>query len=556
MLKLYLLGPPRIELDGEPVDIRRRKALALLIYLAVTGQPHSRDALATLFYPDLDQRQARAYFRRDLGALNTHLQGDWLVADREVVGLNRISEVWSDIAQFQACLASRRAHNHADEVVCPECLPLLTTAATLYADDFLAGFSLSDCPDFDDWQFFEAEGLRQALALVLERLVHAGRIQETYEAVLPFARRWVKLDPLHEPAQRELIQLYHQTGQSTAALRQYEVYAELLDQELGIPPDEETITLYEAIKANRTLKRLLPIPPSVSTGQEVSSSKQSNIKQAIRFATAPDGVRLAYAITGAGPPLVKVANWLSHLEFEWQSPVWRHWLAGLSHHHTLVRYDERGCGLSDWAVDNFSLEAWVCDLETIADAAGLERFPLLGISQGVSIAIAYAIRHPEKVSRLILYGGYARGRLKRDLTPRQLEEAQTFIQLIKLGWGQENPAFRQVFTTLFMPDATLEQQRAFNELQRISSSPENAMRLVTGFNNIDVRHLAPQITAPTLVLHAKDDALTHFAESQLIVDLIPNVRFVPLESKNHILLEDEPAWQHFLNEVHQFLAED
>jgi pimeloyl-ACP methyl ester carboxylesterase len=281
---------------------------------------------------------------------------------------------------------------------------------------------------------------------------------------------------------------------------------------------------------------------------------QEKLTQQIRYCHTSDRVRLAYAWVGQGPPLVKAANWLSHLEYDWQSPVWRHWLEGLAQHHTLIRYDERGCGLSDWQIDDFSFEAWVDDLETVVEAAGLERFPLLGLSQGGPIAIAYAVRHPERVSHLILYGSYVRGRLKRNLTTQQLEEAQTFIQLIKLGWGQENPAFRQVFTTLFMPDATLEQQRWFNDLQRMSASPENAMRIVAGFNTIDVRNLASQVKAPTLVLHAKGDARIPFDEGELITSLIPSARFVSLESKNHILLEHEPAWQQFLTEVHQFLG--
>jgi predicted ATPase/DNA-binding SARP family transcriptional activator/pimeloyl-ACP methyl ester carboxylesterase len=286
---------------------------------------------------------------------------------------------------------------------------------------------------------------------------------------------------------------------------------------------------------------LLPVP-------------RRDLKQQIYYCYSPDGVRLAYATVGQGPPLVKAANWLSHLGYDWHSPVWRHWLEGLTRRHTLIRYDERGCGLSDWEVNDLSFEAWVRDLETVVEATGLERFPLLGLSQGVAIAIAYAVRHPEKVSHLILYGGYARGRLNRDLTPQQLEEAQTFIQLIKLGWGQENPAFRQVFTTLFMPDATLEQQRWFNDLQRMSASPGNAMRIVTGFNTIDIRSLVAQVKAPTLVLHAKGDARIPFSEGELLTSLIPGARLVPLESNNHILLEHEPAWRQFLDEVHQFLG--
>ena len=251
MLKFYLLGPPRIELNDEPVQIRRRKALALLVYLAVTGRPHSRDALATLFYPDLDQSQARTYFRRDLGALNTQLRGDWLTADREIVGLNQSAGVWTDLAQFRHDLTACDSHGHAKNDVCLDCLPLLATAADLYTDHFLAGFSLPDCPEFDEWQFFEAENLRQELARALDLLIRGYLAQRQYEQAIPYARRLLNLDPLHELAHRYLMKLYALSGQHAAALRQYDNCVTLLDEELGVAPEEETTRLYEEIKARR-----------------------------------------------------------------------------------------------------------------------------------------------------------------------------------------------------------------------------------------------------------------------------------------------------------------
>ncbi len=277
------------------------------------------------------------------------------------------------------------------------------------------------------------------------------------------------------------------------------------------------------------------------------------MKQQIRFCTTADSVRIAYATVGEGPPLVKVSNWLSHLEYDRESPVWRHWITELSRDHTFLRYDERGCGLSDWDVPELSFEAWVRDLETVVDAAGVERFPLLGISQGASIAIAYTVRHPERVSHLILHGAFARGKLKRSPTPQQRKEAETMAELAELGWGKENPAFRQFFTTQFIPDGTTEQQRWFNELERVSASPENAARFMRIFDQIDVTALAPQVSCPTLVLHPNHDARVPFDEGRLFAGLIPGARFVPLESRNHILLENEPAWRQWLSEVRVFL---
>ncbi|MFN2138798.1 MAG: alpha/beta fold hydrolase [Candidatus Promineifilaceae bacterium] len=279
------------------------------------------------------------------------------------------------------------------------------------------------------------------------------------------------------------------------------------------------------------------------------------LEQRIHLCATGDGVNLAYATIGSGPPLVKAANWLSHLAYDWRSPIWRHWLEGLASSHQLIRYDERGCGLSDWDVDDFSFEAWVQDLEAVVEAAGLERFPLLGISQGGAIAIAYAVRHPERVSHLILYGAYARGKGMRDVDAEQLEEQRMLIDLIRMGWGRETPAFRQVFTTLFMPEATPEQFSWFNELQRISSSPENAARIVEGFAPIDVTDMAPRVQAPTLILHATGDKRIPFEEGRLMASLIPGARFVPLESNNHILMKEDAAWDQFLYEVRRFLGD-
>jgi pimeloyl-ACP methyl ester carboxylesterase/DNA-binding CsgD family transcriptional regulator len=281
-----------------------------------------------------------------------------------------------------------------------------------------------------------------------------------------------------------------------------------------------------------------------------------NIEQSIRFCTTPDHVNLAYAITGQGYPLLKAANWLSHLEFDWQSPVWKHWWEALSEHFTLIRYDERGCGLSDWDVPEFSFDAWVRDLEAVIDTVKLDRFALLGISRGAAVSIAYAVKHPEKVSHLILYGGYVQGRLKRNLTPQEVEETEMLTKLIELGWGRDNPAFRQIHTSLFIPEGTLEQLHWFNDLQRISTSPTNAAKLVDTSNWIDVCDLATQVQVPTLVLHAQNEARIPFGQGRLMAALIPNARFVPLDSKNHLLLEHEPAWQRFLTEVQQFIQSD
>jgi pimeloyl-ACP methyl ester carboxylesterase/DNA-binding winged helix-turn-helix (wHTH) protein len=275
--------------------------------------------------------------------------------------------------------------------------------------------------------------------------------------------------------------------------------------------------------------------------------------QEIRFCTAGDGTRLAYATSGAGPPLVKAANWLSHLDYDWESPIWRHWLAELSRRYRLIRYDERGCGLSDWDIARFSFDDWVDDLEAVADAAGLDRFPLLGISQGGPVAIAYAVRHPERVTHLVLLGSFAQGRRKRARTPGELELAEAHIEIVRLGWGRPDPTYRQIFVARFLPDATQEQWRSFDELQRRSTSPDNAWRFVDTFANIDVTNLAPKLTVPTLIMCSRREPDNRFEQSRMLAALIPSSRLVPLDSSNHLLPERDPAWKHFLTEIDRFL---
>lgn len=276
--------------------------------------------------------------------------------------------------------------------------------------------------------------------------------------------------------------------------------------------------------------------------------------QQIRFTRTADGVRLAHASTGQGEPvIVKAATWLSHLEFDWGSAVWQHLLQAMSALGTFVRYDERGCGLSDWIVPTLDFDSWVNDLETVADALGHERFAVLGISQGAAVAIAYAVRHPDRVTHLVLHGGYARGRLVRSSTPEQREEAETMARLAALGWGKADPSFRQFFTTQFIPGGTAEQHAWFNEMERLSTSPDNAAQFMRVFNTIDVMALLPQVRCPTLVLHSVHDVRVPFAEGRLIAGEIPGARFVPIDSGNHLLLEDEPGWRTWIDAVRAFL---
>jgi pimeloyl-ACP methyl ester carboxylesterase/DNA-binding CsgD family transcriptional regulator len=276
------------------------------------------------------------------------------------------------------------------------------------------------------------------------------------------------------------------------------------------------------------------------------------VEQQIRFCTTPDGAQLAYAVHGSGPPIVRAATWLTHLDYDWESPVWRHWLEGLGESHTVIRYDERGCGLSDHEFGDLSVDTWVADLETVVDAAGLDRFALLGVSQGAAIALVYAVRHPERLTHLVLYGGYARGRKFRQPDERRHEDA--LMSAIRAGWSDPSPTFRHLFSMLFLPHGTGEQMAWYDELQRRSTSAATAVRLYDARGSIDVAVLAPRVTTRTLVMHARLDRVVPVEEGRLLGARIPDARLVLLDSANHILLSDESAWSSFLSELHAFLG--
>jgi pimeloyl-ACP methyl ester carboxylesterase len=274
--------------------------------------------------------------------------------------------------------------------------------------------------------------------------------------------------------------------------------------------------------------------------------------QSIRYLKTRDGVRLAWAAIGQGPALVKAANWLSHLTYDLESPIWRHWIEFLSQHYRLVRYDERGSGMSDWDVADLSPARWAEDLEAVIEASDPgEQFALLGISQGAAAAITYAVRHPERISRLILCGGYSKGWAQRPES-EGYRRYRAIVDLVQLGWGKDNPAFRQLFTAQFVPGASPEQFTWFNELCRRTTTPEIATRLLTARGDLNVRNLLAQVRVPTLVLHARHDEIVPFEAGKQLAAEIPNAEFVPLDSRNHILLAEEPAWAHFKDAVLEF----
>lgn len=291
--------------------------------------------------------------------------------------------------------------------------------------------------------------------------------------------------------------------------------------------------------------------PAIGVPAEEKSHRA--LRQDIKFCTTGDGVKIAYARVGSGLPVVKAGHWLNHLEYDWESPVWRHQLHWLASNWELIRYDARGNGLSDWDVEDISFDAFASDLETVIDAAGIDKFVLFGASQGCAFSIAYAVKHPERVKKLVLYGGFARGRRARG-SAEDTELIDAMLTLMRTGWGQENPAFRQVFTSLFVPGGTPEQVNWFNELQRITTSPENAVRIRRVSDVLDVQALLPQVKVPTLVMHCRDDAVQPIEQGRLIAAGIPGARFVSLEGHNHLILQNDPGWKRFCSEFEAFVS--
>jgi len=550
-----------------------KKTRALLAYLAMTGRAHSRDKLCEMFWdlPD-DPRGSLRWSLSKLRLLVNEDGTERLQADRDTVAL--------DCAEMRVDLLAVRDAIGEDFDGAPQ--EALVRGLEAFRGPFLEGIELERCPGFQSWLVAEREQARILHARSLFQL--ANRLAEKRpEEAIGYMRRLIEVEPDCEEARTAFVRLLACNGRINEAEQQYEIGRRHIEALSGTPAatlthawrelrglrpsiaDLQAQRPFASPMAAQSRAAVAPsraaaaaeIDPGERRGLLIGASRMTapplrGIQQEIRFCTAKDGVRIAYATAGKGPPLVKSANWLNHLEFDWQSPVWRHLLHGLARHHQLVRYDERGNGLSDWSVENLSFESFLQDLETVVDAAGLDRFPLFGISQGCAVAIAYAVRHPERVTQLILAGGYARGWRKRG-SPGDIARREALLTLTLQGWGKENPAYRQIFTSLFLPDATPEQANWWNELQRISTSPQNAYRLSESLGEIDVRDLLGKVEVPTLVLHSVGDAVVPFDCGRELASGIRGARFVPLDSRNHIILEHEQAWPRFLAEILAFV---
>ncbi len=514
-VKVRLLGQFGVDVDGTAASGWRRDAAALVKVLALSpARSLHRERLMDVLWAELDAdtaasrlHKAAHFARRATG------RQDAVVLRGDLVTLFPGGEISVDIEDFAVA---------ADRAGAAGTISAAAAALDRYPDEPLPA------DPYEPW----AHEVRERHALLRTRLL---RQAERWDQVLV-------ADPADEEAHLALMRRHVRDGDRSAALRQFERMDRALRSELGVGPSPAAVRLREqVISAMRDLEPL-------------TIAEEVRLEQRIRFCRTADDVTIAYATTGTGPPLVKAANWMTHLDHDWHSPVWRHWLVDLSRRHQLIRYDERGCGLSDREIPDQSFEAWVRDLETVVDAAEVDRFDLLGISQGGGVAMEYAARHPERVRRLVLYGTYVQGRVARAVGDEDLRNHRLQIELARLGWGSDDPAFRMYFTAQFMPGGSKELWDAFNELQRQTCSPENAAAVLQLCGEVDVRAAAMRVRSPTLVLHARDDRRPPFEQGRTTAALIPDSRFVALDSSNHILLAEEPAWRVFLGELEAFLG--
>ncbi len=523
-LEIRLLGEFRILRDGEALALpQSRKTRALLAYLALQRGQQRRDDLCEIFWDAPDD--PRGALRWSLAKLRPLVNDavERIAADRDHVAFVR-EGVHVDLLEIEARLGAGVQDLDGDA---------LERLEALFEGRPLAGLELPHQLAFESWRVSQEERARALHLRIIDALLKRA---ERPDAAIPILRRRIAVCPEDEAAHVALVEALQRGGDRAGAERQVEL-------------SERTLSEYGPVDASR-----LRAPLRAAAGRTADGARAPAMHQEVRYCAASDGVRVAYATVGAGPPLLKTANWLNHLEYDWESPIWRGLFQRLSSRRMLIRYDERGNGLSDWDVTDLSLEAYVSDLEAVAEAVGLKRFPIFAISQGCCVAVEYAARWPERVSRLILYGGFARG-WRLTSSANVIAQIEAMKVLMTHGWGANAPAFRQMFTSLFLPRGLPAEFEWFDAMQKASTSGENAARLMESFGWLDVRHRLAEVRAPTLVLHSRGDQFVPIKRGQELAAGIKDARFVGLPSENHLIKQDEPAFERLIAEIEDFLAE-
>jgi len=537
-IRLYLLGTPRIERDGEEIELGLRKAVALAVYLAIKKQPQSRDLLAGLFWPESDQSSALANLRRTLYQVKKAIGDDILEVSGDTLYISDDLDLWIDAREFRRLTAegleqgrpnqalSREDKSYAKASEISKISEVWTTqneldrlrslqeAASLYAGDFMEGFYLPDSPAFDEWQFFEREALRGELARILERLARASLLQGEPEAGIQFARRWLGLDPLHEPAHRLLMELYARTGQQAAALRQYQECRRLLEDSLGVEPEAETQALFEAIQARKTLG--LP--------------QEAFVPTEIQYAQSGD-VHIAYQVLGSGPvDVLVVTGFISHLEEVWKEPGLTAAVRRLAQSCRLILFDKRGVGLSDRVGYPPTLENTVDDMRAVMQAAGSEQAVFFGFSEGGPASLLFSATYPERTLGLILYGTMARFKKAPDY-PWALtgEQYAKWIAWLQSSWGKALP--HEYFAPSRAQDQALWEW--FAHLLRVGSTPGEVQMVLEVTREIDVRQVLPAVRVPALVLHRTGDQTIRVGAGRYLAEHLPQARYIELPGDDH-----------------------
>ncbi|WP_108127548.1 alpha/beta hydrolase [Saccharospirillum mangrovi] len=526
-ITIRTLGELSLHWDDQEVTLpSSKRTRALLVYLALTARPHRRDRLCEILWDQPDNpRGTLRWSLSKIRSLVNHPGKERLQADRERVEL-LTADIDIDVRVFNRMMDQPWLE-----------VETLKDAELQLQHPFLEGLDLAEQDLFRLWLSAERQDILKLRTRVLARLATHPELSQMEQ--LEWTRKWEHRDPYSTEAATRLLTLL-ETLKHDDELNRVSIQLMQRFKTAGI-----AWSLSERSHSAAAVAAKVVHQPKVSERDLLA-------RQKIQFCTAADGVRIAYASIGSGTPIVKAANWLSHLEHDWNAPTWSPLYRELAQDHRFIRYDERGNGLSDWLVNDLSFDAFVADLETVVDASGVDKFALLGISQGVAVSIAYAVKYPERVSHLILFGGFAYGWRRAGESAKR--EGEALMTLAETGWGQDSPAFRQLFSSTFMPSADANELTWFNDFQRLTTSPENAARFLSVFGDIDVQALLPQVKVPTLVLHSLGDQTIPVGAGRNIAAAIPNASFIGLESDGHILLGREPASMAFLEAVRDFIA--
>ncbi len=530
LLKARILGDFTVSRDETPLSLpSSKKTRALMGVLLTSRSTQRRDHLTEVFWdvPD-DPKGALRWSLSKIRQIFNDSETERLKADRE--------RVFIDHATMSIDLHEKMEIISSDDSSIEDIKAALDYLNTQL---LLEGLELPEHSTYTLWLRSEREKIRKFVDTHSTKVINHPDL--TPDERLAFAQNWSEHSPYSMSAANALlISLKRLKRRREFSAMRTEFIDRFRDADMDFVPVDQSPS---------ATAQVTELAEPTETAETARMPDQD-----IRFCKTQDGVSIAYASVGSGPPLVKAANWLTHLELDWNAPIWSPLFRALAENHTFIRYDERGNGLSDWDVPEISQAAFVSDLEAVVDAMGLERFPLLGISQGAAVSIEYARKHPHRVSKLILFGGYPQG-WRKTSSAEQLAEREAVMTLVKTGWGSENPAYRHIFSTTFMPGASPAQLCWFDDFQRQTTSAENAARFLSAFGDIDVGHLLGDLAVPTLILHSRNDQRIPWTTARRMAADIPKARLVTLESANHLLLEDEPASQEFVNAISQFLAE-